>query len=91
MSPQPIFILTCPRSFTSLLCTMLGQYPEVYGVPELHLFLAENMEQWLQQLKKYPRKAQGLLRTVSQLYAGKQSMSFIAMARRWMINRIAIV
>ena len=57
MSPQPIFILASPRSFTSLLCTMLGQHPEVYGVPELHLFLAENMAQWLQQLKKYPRKA----------------------------------
>ena len=88
MSPQPIFILASPRSFTSLLCTMLGQHPEVYGVPELHLFLAENMAQWLQQLKQYPRKAQGLLRTVSQLYAGEQSMSSIAMARRWMINRI---
>ena len=59
MSHQPIFILASPRSFTSLLCIMLGQHPEVYVVPELHLFLAKNMAQWLQQLKQYPRKIRG--------------------------------
>ncbi|MBW4664691.1 MAG: sulfotransferase [Chroococcus sp. CMT-3BRIN-NPC107] len=88
MSPQPIFILASPRSFTSLLCAMLGQHPEIYGVPELSLFSADNMEQWLQQLKEQPKKSHGLLRTVSQLYAGEQTILSIAMARRWMLNRI---
>ena len=87
MSPQPIFILASARSFTSLLCAMLGQHPEAYGVPELSLFSAENMEQWIQQSKDQPRKAHGLLRTVSQLYAGEQSILSISMARRWMLNR----
>ena len=40
----PVFILAPPRSYTTLICAMLGQHPELYGLPELHLFIAERMK-----------------------------------------------
>ncbi|MBD2183259.1 sulfotransferase family protein [Aerosakkonema funiforme] len=87
--PPPIFILASPRSFTSLVCAMLGQHPELYGVPELNLFVAETMEQLLQRFKGVLQfQLHGLLRTVAQLYAGEQTMLSIEMARRWNLNRL---
>jgi hypothetical protein len=68
---------------------MLGQHPELYGVPELNLFLAETIEQLLQQLKNNQlRMRHGLVRTVAQLYAGEQTLSSISMAHRWLLNRL---
>ncbi|HEY9632050.1 MAG TPA: sulfotransferase [Coleofasciculaceae cyanobacterium] len=87
--PQPIFILGAPRSFTSLICAMLGQHPETYGVPELNLFITENLEQLLQRLKGVRQfQMHGLLRTIAQLYAGEQTILSVDMAYRWIFNRI---
>ena len=86
---EPIFILAAPRSFTSLISTMLGQHPEAYGVPELNLFVADTIEQWLDYfyyLAKY-RRIHGLLRTICQLYAGEQTIDSVAMAYRWILTR----
>ena len=33
--PTPLLILSPPRSFSSVVSTMLGQHPEMYGFPEL--------------------------------------------------------
>ncbi|WP_218080111.1 sulfotransferase family protein [Anthocerotibacter panamensis] len=82
--PQPVFILASPRSFTSLICAMLGQHPETYGVPELNLFVAETMDQLLRRFKGLRQfMLHGLLRTVAQLYGGEQTMLSIDMAHRW--------
>lgn len=87
--PQPIFILGAPRSFTSLVCAMLGQHPEAYGVPELNLFITETLEQLLKRLKGVRQfQMHGLLRTVSQLYAGEQTILSVDMAYRWIFNRV---
>ncbi|KGF73637.1 hypothetical protein DO97_16870 [Neosynechococcus sphagnicola sy1] len=88
--PQPIIILASPRSFTSLTSSMLGQHPEVYGVPELNLFLAESLNDLLQQFRDQAkfRKIHGLLRTVAQLYAGEQSIDAVNMAHRWILRRL---
>ena len=86
--PQPIIVLASPRSFTSLVCAMLGQHPEAYAVPEINLFVTET----LKQLIEYSREKRGfmihgLLRTIAQLYAGEQTIQSIQMARRWMHRR----
>ncbi|HEY9606860.1 MAG TPA: sulfotransferase [Allocoleopsis sp.] len=87
--PQPIFILGAPRSFTSVICAMLGQHPETYGVPELNVFLTENLEQLTQRLKGARQfQMHGLLRTVAQLYAGEQTILSVEMAYRWIFSRI---
>lgn len=89
LAPQPIFILGAPRSFTSVICAMLGQHPEAYGVPELNVFITENIEQLLQRLKGARQfQMHGLLRTIAQLYAAEQTIPSIDMAYRWIFNRI---
>lgn len=84
--PQPLFILAAPRSFTSIICTMLGQHPQAYGVPELNLFLAEVMGDLPQNVPSI-RQLNGLFRTVSQLYAGEQTIESVDMAVRWFLRR----
>jgi hypothetical protein len=84
MSAPPLFILGSPRSFTSLVCAMLGQHPEAYGFPELNLFLAETVEEMLLTFSGYKQiQMHGLLRTLAQLYAGEQTLLALDMARRW--------
>ncbi|MEC4986410.1 MAG: sulfotransferase [Oscillatoria sp. PMC 1068.18] len=85
---QPLFILGSPRSFTSLLCAMLGQHPQAYGVPELNLFAAETLND-LSEMMVGLRQFQmhGLLRTVAQLYTGEQTITSLEMAQRWLFRR----
>lgn len=86
--PEIVLILAPPRSFTSVTCAMLGQHPELYGVPELRLFAAETLGEWLTLCRKahYPM-ASGTLRAVSQLIFGEQTEASIQMAHRWIRRR----
>jgi len=87
-SSNPIFILASPRSFTSLVCAMLGQHPEAYGVPEINLFVVETLQELVQSSRgKRMFMLHGLLRTIAQLYAGEQTMQSIEMAHRWLKRR----
>ena len=86
--PPPLFILAPPRSFTSIVCAMLGQHPQLYGLPETNLFGADTMEQWWARASQATYQAAGgLLRTVAQLYFGSQSEWTVRMARQWLRNR----
>lgn len=92
---EPVFILAPPRSFTSLVSTMLGQHPRMYGFPELNLFMAENMDEFWRGVDNdggrkstfWPVMRHGLLRTVAQLYAGEQTIDSVALAYRWIRAR----
>jgi len=82
---DPILILAPPRSFTSIVCAMLGQHPELYGVPEVNLFTAETIRERNGVLSQHePWLQHGLLRTVAQLLAGEQTLQTILLARRWL-------
>lgn len=87
MIKHPLFILAAPRSFTSLLCSMIGQHPQAYGVPELNLFLTETLDE-LQALMVRLKSFQlhGLLRTVAQLYLREQTIPSIEAANRLLAN-----
>src|SRR5215472_8892372 len=86
--PDPLFILGAPRSYTSVACAMLGQHPQMYGLPETHLFSYETMEQRRQACLQatYPQ-GHGLLRLVAELYFGEQTDSTIALASGWLRRR----
>ena len=43
---DPVFVLAAPRSFSSVVCAMLGQHPELHGLPETHLFVDDTMHGW---------------------------------------------
>jgi len=68
---------------------MLGQHPEMYGVPELNLFLEERMERLLPRMTGANQfMLHGLLRMVAQIYAGEQNIYSIEMAQRWIRSRL---
>jgi Sulfotransferase family len=87
--PPPIFVLASQRSFTSLVCTMIGQHPEAYGVPEINLFVKETLQQLVQSSRRDRQfMVHGLWRTVAQLYFGEQTIETVEAARRWVTKRM---
>ncbi|MBX2862090.1 MAG: sulfotransferase [Leptolyngbyaceae cyanobacterium MAG.088] len=90
MTPvAPLFILGSPRSFTSVISTIIGQHPEAYGVPELNIFVTETLGQLVQRFQGFRQfQIHGLMRTVAQLYAGEQTRESIEMASRWINRRL---
>jgi hypothetical protein len=85
----PVMILALPRSFTSVTSAMLGEHPELLGVPELNLFTAERMEDWwMVHSRGRGVHANGLVRAVAHLYFGEQTEETAALARRWLRMRL---
>jgi hypothetical protein len=86
--PPPLFILAPPRSFTSLACAMIGQHPQMYGLPETHLLCFKTMAERAEYNfhETYPM-GHGLLRAVAQLYFGEQTEVSVQKAKRWLSCR----
>ena len=40
---QPVFLLATARSFSSVVTAMIGQHPQLAGLPELKLFCAADI------------------------------------------------
>ncbi|QIB35184.1 sulfotransferase family protein [Ancylobacter pratisalsi] len=87
--PEPLFILCPPRSYSSIVCGILGQHPQCYGLPELNLFLGDTLgEVWTgfgTFMKSFGRH--GLLRTLAQLHDGVQNEETVARAQEWILAR----
>ncbi len=83
--PEPLFVLCPPRSYSSIVCGIIGQHPDCYGLPELNLFLGDTLgEAW----HKYPvlklfMGRDGLLRTLAQLHEGAQTADTVGHAQEW--------
>jgi hypothetical protein len=85
---DPLFILSAPRSFSSVVCAMLGQHPQMYGLPETHLFADEMMDPWLDRSSRETyRMTHGLLRAVAQLFYDEQTTKSVRQARGWLTRR----
>ena len=86
--PAPLFILAPPRSFSSVICTMIGQHPQMYGLPELQLFCAETVLEWRDVCRRssFPM-ADGLLRAIGEVFFGEQTDDSIAQAAEWLRQR----
>src|SRR5712692_735035 len=81
---QILIILGPPRSFTTVVSAMLGQHPQMYGLPEIHLFVAETMEEWWQQCANATfNMDHGLIRVVAQLFFGGQTEVSASRAAGW--------
>ncbi|WP_075219386.1 sulfotransferase family protein [Acuticoccus yangtzensis] len=79
--PEPLFILCPPRSFSSIVCGILGQHPECYGLPELNLFLADDLQSLWHGPMSLPIFRDGLLRAIAQLHDGVQTEDTVLRAR----------
>lgn len=67
---------------------MIGQHPQMYALPELHLFGAETISQWLELCSNETFDMDhGLMRVVAQLFFGEQTEETIQSARAWTRRR----
>ena len=87
----PLLILCSPRSCSSVTCAMLGQHPQLYGFPELNLFVVDTVEE-LCRLGNGEGPAAtsyvtGLLRAVAELEFGGQTDETIQQASEWLSSR----
>jgi len=83
----PVFVLCAMRSYSSLICAMLGQHPQFFGVPELNLAVADRVGGMLEFYARRPHGLHGLLRTVAQLQSGAQTDDTIEAAHAWVLER----
>lgn len=85
---DPLFILAAPRSFSSVVTAMLGQHPQMFGLPETHLFGDETMEQWqARAAQETYQMSHGLLRAVAQICFKRQTEHSVTMAAAWLRRR----
>ena len=85
---DPVFVLAAPRSFSSVVCAMLGQHPELHGLPESHLFGDDTMDGWWQRAEgESYQMAHGLVRAVAQICFGEQTERSVASAEAWLRRR----
>lgn len=82
----PVFVLSPPRSCSSVIVAMLGQHPELYGFPELRLLHRTGVRDLLADRAGPlgPTYAAGLLRTLAQLHEGAQTAGAVARAWGWL-------
>jgi hypothetical protein len=67
---------------------MLGQHPEMFGLPELHLFSARSVSHWLRESDFVSfNMRDGLLRTIALLFYGAQTEDAVECARGWILRR----
>lgn len=63
---------------------MIGQHPELYGLPEVNLFAADTLRGLLRWFEFRPRLSHGLLRAVAELGLGAQTAENVATAKDWL-------
>lgn len=83
-------MLSPPRSFSSVACGMLGRHPQLYGVPELNLFVSDTVEGWYVTHAQHRNRVQathGLLRVLAQLHEEQQTEKSIENAWQWLAKR----
>ena len=83
---EPLFILAPPRSFTTVVCAMIGQHPQMLGLPETNLFARDSYVELQEMYRKLSRLQHGLLRSVAQLGLGAQSAENVEVAKRWLCS-----
>ena len=85
---QPLFILTCMRSFSSVVSSMLGQHAQLFVMPETNLFISDTLGESVALLSEIrPRSLDGLYRLVGELEFGGQSYDTVNEAKTWIDAR----
>ena len=86
---DPVFILSPPLSFSSHFAATLGRHPQLYAIPETHLFIAETLHEWWDTCAKTSfNMSHGLVRAVAELFYGEQNETTVQLARAWMRRRL---
>jgi hypothetical protein len=81
----PLIILALPRTYTTITSAMLGQHPQMYGLPEMNLFLVETMGEWWMRFGH--THAAGLSRAVAEVIFEGQTEATVRQAKQWLWQR----
>ena len=90
---SPVFLLATPRSYSSVVCTMVGQHPECVGFPELKLFAYDTIHELEQSLPRFwsdrgiTHRSPGLVRAIAHFEFGDQGPDGLLAARAWLRQR----
>ena len=90
---QPIFLLATARSCSSVVTAMIGQHPDLAGLPELKLFCAPSIAEIEASLPRFwvergvTHRSPGLVRALAEYLFGGQDPMALAEARRWLRER----
>ncbi|KUJ80075.1 sulfotransferase family protein [Ruegeria profundi] len=84
---EPIFILGPGRSFTSVIGSMIGQHPELFGLPETNLGTADTVERWYRILPGMDAFPAGVLRLLAHLHHGEQTVDAVNEVDVWLRSR----
>lgn len=85
---DPLIILSPARSFSSVVSTMIGEHPQLYGFPELHISTSDSLEDIIQlEARRGCPGPPGLIRLIAQELYGGQSQRTITMAIAWFRER----
>lgn len=66
---------------------MLGEHPDLYGLPEINLAVADDVGGVMDFYRRRPHGLHGLIRTVAQLQAGATNEATVAEAKAWIEAR----
>ncbi len=88
MNAEPLFILTTPRSFSSLTCAMLGQHPQMYSLLETRVFEVDSMREWWGRYGEANHDGDGLFRSIAEVVYGAQNRWTVCSAKRWVVERL---
>ena len=89
----PLFVLCTARSYSSVVTTMIGQHPELAGLPELKLFCCATVGELEDSLPEYwirrgvTHRSPGLVRAIAHLEFGDQTLQSLSSARSWLEAR----
>ena len=84
---SPIFILSSPRSYSSVISSMIGQHDSLFSLPEINLFLADDFQGYLALMEKETLNLKdGDLRAIAYFFFGDQSLSSTSKALNFISN-----
>lgn len=90
---SPVFVLAPARSYSSVITMMLGQHPDLVGLPELKLFSYRTIGQLEASLPRFwiergvTHRSPGLVRALAEFEFGNQRPGSLALARAWLRER----
>jgi len=89
MADKFLIILSPPRSFSSVVSTMIGQHPQLYGFPELHLFIGDTVQEVLDREYRVGNffGPPGVIRAIAELVFGCQTSASVVKAIGWVAAR----
>ena len=82
---KPVFMLNSPRSFSSLIGSMISQHPELHGSSETSLFIGDTVKDILHNTPT-PAFIQGLVRILAEVAEGGQTTQNCIYAYKFLLN-----